>query len=82
MPTTLVKLALILALSVVALSLLAIGGCRSGSTASAQTPTSPDDETDWFCQEDGNSGEWDCVQDDALARNPEMARRAPEDSSD
>lgn len=82
MPTTLVKLALMLALSVVALSLLATGGCRSGSAPGAQTPNSPDDETDWFCQEDGNSGEWDCIQDDALARNPEMAKRAPTDSSD
>lgn len=77
MPTTLVKLALMLALSVVAIS-----GCRSGSTASAQAPASPDDETDWFCQEDGNSGEWDCIQDDALARNPERTRLAPTDSSD
>ena len=76
MPTALVKLALMLALSLVALSLLAIGGCRSGSAANAQAPTSPDDETDWFCQEDGDSGEWHCIQDDELARNPERANRA------
>ena len=76
MPTTLVKLALMLALSLVAIS-----GCRSGPTASARAPNSPDDETDWFCQEDGNSGEWDCIQDDALARNPERAGRAPTDGS-
>ena len=77
MPTTLVKVALILAFST-----LAIAGCRSGSAASAQAPTLPDDETDWFCQEDGDSGEWDCIQDDALARDPENARRTPKDSSD
>ena len=77
MLTTLVKVALMLALSMVAIS-----GCRSGSTASAQAPTSPDDETDWFCQEDGDSSEWDCIQDDALARNPESGSRAPKDSSD
>ena len=70
MPTTLVKVALMLALSMVAIS-----GCRSGSNASAQAPpTSPDDETDWFCQEDGNSGEWDCIQDDALARDPQKGK--------
>ena len=75
MPTTLVKLALMLALSVAALSLLAIGGCRSGPAPSAQTPNSADDETDWFCQEDGDSGEWYCIQDDELAHNPEQAKR-------
>ncbi len=68
MPTAPVKLALMLALSLVALS-----GCRSGSTASGEAPASSDDETDWFCQEDGDSGEWHCIQDDELARNPEKA---------
>ena len=73
MPTTLVKVALMLALSMVAIS-----GCRSGPTARAQAPTSPDDETDWFCQEDGNSGEWDCIQDDALARDPQRGETGTE----
>ena len=76
MPTTLVKLVLMLALSLVALSLLSIGGCRSGSTESVEAPMSSDDETDWFCQEDGDSGEWHCIQDDELARNPESAERS------
>ena len=71
MLTTLFKVALMLAFST-----LAIAGCRSGSSASAQAPTLPDDETDWFCQEDGESNEWDCIQDDALARNPESGSRA------
>ena len=77
MPTALVKVALLLALSTVLMT-----GCRSGSGARAQTPALPDDETDWFCQEDGDSGEWDCIQDDALAQNPEIARRVPTDGSD
>ncbi|MCY3818063.1 MAG: hypothetical protein OXH52_01685 [Gammaproteobacteria bacterium] len=70
MPTTPVKLAVMLALFLVAVS-----GCRSGSSASVEAPTSSDDETDWFCQEDGDSGEWYCIQDDELARNPEKAER-------
>ena len=70
MPTTPVKLAVMLALFLVAVS-----GCRSGSTASVEAPISSDDETDWFCQEDGDSGEWYCIQDDELARNPEKAER-------
>ena len=76
MPTTPIKFALMLALCLVALSLLAIGGCRAGSTASVEAAMSSDDETDWFCQEDGDSGEWYCIQDDELARNPEKAERS------
>lgn len=71
MPTALVKVTLMLALSAVAMT-----GCRSGSAAREPAAASPDDETDWFCQEDGDSGEWHCIQDDALARNPENAKRA------
>ena len=69
MPTTLVKVTLMLALAAAALS-----GCRSGSAATEPTPGSTDEETSWFCQEDGNSGEWYCTQDDELARNPEKTR--------
>ena len=65
----LVKIALALALSA-----LAIAGCRSGPATSAGSPASPDDETDWFCQEAGDSGEWECIQDDALARDPATSK--------
>ena len=65
----LVKIALALAFSA-----LALAGCRSGAATGAQSPTLPDDETDWFCQEAGDSGEWECIQDDALARDPEKSK--------
>jgi len=68
-PAPLVKIALTLAFSA-----LAIAGCRSGPATSAESPASPDDETDWFCQEAGDSGEWECIQDDALARDPQKSR--------
>ena len=78
MSTALVKVVLLLALSTVLMT-----GCRSGSDARAHTPALADgEETDWFCQEDGDSGEWDCIQDDALAHNPESATRVPTDGSD
>ena len=70
MPTTIVKVALMIAVSAVALT-----GCRSGSATNAPEAATGDDEIDWFCQEDGDSGEWECIQDDALARDPENARR-------
>ena len=70
LPAPPVKIALALAFSA-----LAIAGCRSGPAASAESAASPDDETDWFCQEAGDSGEWECIQDDALARDPEKARQ-------
>jgi len=77
MPTTLVKVTLVLALCVLALT-----GCRSGSPPRAQAPDSPDEETDWFCQEEGDTGEWKCIQDDELARDPEQAKRDLRDRSD
>ena len=66
----LAKVVLLLAVSAAALS-----GCRAGSAPRAPAQTSADEETDWFCQEDDDSGEWKCIQDDALARNPEEAKR-------
>ena len=69
MLTSLLKVTLLLALSA-----MAMAGCRSGTAATERVSESPDDETDWFCQEDGDSGEWKCIQDDELARNPDHSR--------
>ncbi len=60
------------------LVLCALVGCSGSAGKAPNTPTTRDDDrAGWFCQTAENAEAWECVQDSALAANPQPTRKPP-----
>ncbi len=59
--------------------LAALAGCSSSATSTPDAGgTSPSAREPWFCQTATNDEQWECVQSETLASNPQPTRKPPQ----